>query len=95
MGRNNDHCPAATMEVTGNPDRILKENRKMFNSWFEDLLAFHVPRLMNYLKWFSTDHNIKICDLVYSWDKMGCLVTATSKAWLMKLYPAKMALFMK
>ena len=50
---------------------------------------------LNYLKWFSTDHDIKISDLVYSWDKMGCLVTAASRAWLMKLYPAKMALFVK
>ena len=31
LGRNNDHSPAATLEVTGNPYRILKENRKMFN----------------------------------------------------------------
>ena len=23
---------------------------------------------LNYLKWFSTDHEIKISDLVYSWD---------------------------
>ena len=30
LGRNNDRSPAATMEVTGNPDRILKENRKIF-----------------------------------------------------------------
>ena len=27
-GRNDDRSPAATMEVTDNPDRILKENRK-------------------------------------------------------------------
>ena len=32
LGRNNDRSPAATMEVTGNPDRISKENRKIFNS---------------------------------------------------------------
>ena len=52
------------MEVTDNPDRILKENRKMFNSWFEAWLISHVPRLMNHPKWFSTDHDIKICDVV-------------------------------
>ena len=26
LGRNNDRSPAATMEVTGNPDRILEGN---------------------------------------------------------------------
>ena len=35
LGRNNDCSPAATMEVTGNPHRISKENRKVFNSWFK------------------------------------------------------------
>ena len=60
LGRNNDCSPAATMGVTGNPDRMLKENRKIFNSWFEVWLISHVPRLMNHPKWFSAYwHNIK------------------------------------
>ena len=29
LGRNNDCSPAATMEVTGNPDRILKKKKKI------------------------------------------------------------------
>ena len=33
--------------------------------------------------------------LYYSWNKMGCLVTASSMAWLVVLYPAKMVLFIK
>ena len=31
LGRNNDHSPVATMEVTGNPDGILIENRNIFD----------------------------------------------------------------
>ena len=31
------------MEVTGNPDRILKENTKILNLWFEAWLISHVP----------------------------------------------------
>ena len=73
LGRNNDRSPAATMEVTGNPDRILKENRKIFNSWFEVWLISHVPRLMNHPKWFSTDHDIKICDAVLFLKQDGVL----------------------
>ena len=64
LGRNNDRRPAAAMEVTGNHDRIMKENREIFNSWFETWLISNVPRLMNHPKWFSTDHDIKICDVV-------------------------------
>ena len=30
LRRNNDRSPAATMEATGSPDRILKESRKFF-----------------------------------------------------------------
>ena len=54
LGRNNDRSLAATIEVTGNPDKILKENRRIFNLWFETWLISHVPRLMNHPKWFST-----------------------------------------
>ena len=64
LGRNNARSPVATMGVTGNPDRILKENRNIFNSWLEAWLISHVPRLMNHPKWFSADHDIKICDVV-------------------------------
>ena len=31
LGRNDDQNPTAAMEVTGDPDRILKENRKIFS----------------------------------------------------------------
>ena len=34
LERINDRSPAATMEVTANPNRMLKENRKVFNSCF-------------------------------------------------------------
>ena len=34
LERINDRSPAATMEVTANPIRMLKENRKVFNSCF-------------------------------------------------------------
>ena len=32
------------MKVTGNHDKILKENKRTFNSWFEAWLIFHVPK---------------------------------------------------
>ena len=79
------------MEVTGNPDRILKKKRNIFNSWFEAWLISHAPRLMNHSKSISKDHYIKICDVVLFLKQDGVL----SMALLMKLYPAKMALFIK
>ena len=43
VGRNNDLSPAATIEVTGNTERIL-------NSLFKAWLISHAPRLMNHPK---------------------------------------------
>ena len=60
LRKSNNRCPAATMEATGRPDRILKASRKFFEAWF----ISHAPRLMNHPKWFSTDHDIKICEVV-------------------------------
>ena len=74
LGGNNDPSPAATVEVTGNPDRILKENRKNFNSCFEPCLISHVPRLMNHRKWFSANHDIKICDALLFLKQNGVLI---------------------
>ena len=52
------------MDIVDSTDRILKENKKIFNSWFEAWLISHVPKLMEQPKWFSTDRDIKICDVV-------------------------------
>ena len=89
LGRNNDRSPAATMEVTGNPDRILKENRKIFNSWFEVWLISHVPRLMNHPKWFSTAHYIKICDVVLFLKQDGVLSNSYQYDRVNKIVPSK------
>ena len=43
LRRNNERSPAAAMEAAGNPDRILKENIKIYNLWFEAWLISHVP----------------------------------------------------
>ena len=77
------------MEVTGNPDRILKENRKMFNSWFEAWLISHVPRLMNHPKWFSTDHDIKICDVVLFLKQDGVLSNGYQYGLVNEIVPSK------
>ena len=50
---------------------------------------------MNHSEWFSKDYDVKICDDVLFWKQDGGLVTATTTAWLMKLYPAKWVLFVK
>ena len=73
LRRSNDCTLATRMEITGNPDTILKENRKIFNSWFKPWSISYVPRLINHPKWFSIDHDIKICDVLIFLKQDGVL----------------------
>ena len=52
------------MMVTNNPEKFLFTNEKLFNTWFECWLISHVPKLMHYPKWFQTDRDIKVGDVV-------------------------------
>ena len=45
LGRNNERSPASPMQVTGNLQKILKENEKIFTTWFETWLTSHVAKL--------------------------------------------------
>ncbi|XP_066914563.1 uncharacterized protein [Clytia hemisphaerica] len=62
LGRNNERCPDNTI-FCDNPTRIMKENQKIYNSWFEVWLLVHVPKLMKQSKWFNSDE-INIGDVV-------------------------------
>ena len=96
LGRNNDRSQAGTMEVTGNPDRILKKKIEKFlihgskPGWY---FMYQDWRII--LNGFLQIITSKIVMSNYSWNNVGCLVTASSMVWLMKLYPAKMVLFVK
>ena len=82
VGRNNDLSPAATIEVTGNTDRI-------FNSLFEAWLISHAPRLMNHPKWLSTDHDLKICDDVLFLKQDGVLSNSYQYCMVNEIVPSK------
>ena len=64
LGRNNDRSPSGNLVVTNNPTRIIKENVKLFNAWFENWLLCHVPKLMEQQKWFINDPQLKVGDVV-------------------------------
>ena len=52
------------MMVTNNPEKFLFISEKLFNTWFEYCLISHVPKLMHHPKWFQTDRDIKVGDIV-------------------------------
>ena len=64
LGRNNERSPVEPVELLGNPNKIIEENRKIFEAWFENWLLTHVPKLMKQEKWFTTSDEIKVGDIV-------------------------------
>ena len=63
LGRNNDRCPVGALEISSY-EKILDENKKMFDSWFENWLLSHVPKLMDQPKWFRYERDLKEGDVV-------------------------------
>ena len=64
LGRNNDRSPVGTLSVTSDPQKIIKSNEVIFNSWFESWLVSYVPKLMYHPKWFVNDADLKKGDIV-------------------------------
>ena len=64
LGRNNDRSPVGNMSSTESYDKIIEANAKIFNAWFENWLATHVPQLMDHPKWFQSSADLKEGDVV-------------------------------
>ena len=77
LGRNNERSPTSPMEVTGNPLKMIKENKKIFTTLFEAWLKSHVPKLLQQPKWFRNDSDIKICDIVLFLKQEDSIVSNT------------------
>ena len=64
LGRNNDRSPVGPMLVSADAGRIMDDNQRIFNSWFQTWLVSYVPTLMHHPKWFVDDRDIKVGDIV-------------------------------
>ena len=64
LGRNNDRSPAEPLYVTGKCNKFLRENQKIFQSWFEHWLISYIPKLVNQPKWFRSDVELSVGDIV-------------------------------
>ena len=63
LGRNNDRAPVFPVE-TASLQRIIEQNKQIFQTWFSVWLVSHVPKLMEQPKWYTTERDLKICDIV-------------------------------
>ena len=64
LGRNNDRSPVGPMNVTNDPSKFVRLNKQIYNTWFEAWLISHVPNLMEHPKWFDSDKDLHIGDIV-------------------------------
>ena len=73
LGRNNE-SPVSQMKVVGDHLKVLEENKKIFSVWFETWLISYVPKLMEQPKYFCSDRDMKICDMVLFTKNEGLVV---------------------
>eukprot|EP00794_Sanderia_malayensis_P016335 gene16335-biopygen12015 len=64
MGRNNERSSIEPLSIVSRPSKIIDENQKIFQSWFENWLLSHVPKLIQQQKWFKSDEQLKVGDNV-------------------------------
>ena len=89
LGRNNDRSPVSPLKITGSTQKIIEENKKIFNSWFEAWLTSYVPKLMHQLKWFRSDRDIKICDVVLFTKKEGSISSIYQYGMVHEIEPSR------
>ena len=64
LGRNNHRSPTSTLSVTDDHSKILASNERIFKAWFKAWLVSYVPELIKMTKWFKSDEQIKVGDVV-------------------------------
>ena len=63
LGHNNERSPVGMLTTTDH-DKVIRNNERVFNAWFDVWLSAHVPTLMNQPKWFRSDVDLKVGDVV-------------------------------
>ena len=64
LGRNNNRSPNIPLQLSGDFRKIVDSNNKIFDQWFKEWLTSYVPKLVRQPKWFSSDRNVAVGDVV-------------------------------
>ena len=62
LGTNNDRAIDGLI-LCDHPTKILRDNEKVFDTWFDVWLTVHVPKLVKQMKWYTSDQ-INVGDVV-------------------------------
>ena len=64
LGRNNDRSPVVPLNVSSNLGKVIQQNERIVTAWFECWLTSHVPKLVDQPKWFKSDADVQVGDVV-------------------------------
>ena len=64
LGRNNCRSPTAPLQLSNDVRKIVESNKKIFETWFQEWLVSYVPTLVEQPKWFSSDRDVAVGDVV-------------------------------
>ena len=64
LGRNNDRGPTCPLLLSRDTKRIVETNAHIFQVWFKSWLISYVPTLIDRPKWFDTDKDVSVGDVV-------------------------------
>ena len=64
LGRNNHRNPTARLEIAVDLRRIIESNNKVFDACFQEWLNSHVSLLIEKPKWFCTERNLCVGDVI-------------------------------
>ena len=64
LGRNNNRCPTAPLVLSNDVRRIVETNNDIFTAWFSAWLTSYVPTLIPQPKWFKTNRDVSVGDVV-------------------------------
>ena len=87
LGRNNERGPVWPMIVSNNHDKFLRENQRIFESWFQAWLITHVPKLVDQPKWFNNTFDISEGDIVLFLKQEGKIVGSYQYGMIVKSLP--------
>ena len=64
LGRNNNRNPTIPLKISHDLRRIIENNSAIVKTWFNEWLISYVPTLLDKPKWFVSDRDICVCDVV-------------------------------
>ena len=64
LGRNNNRAPTKPLILSTDAKKIIQTNEDIFTAWFQSWLVSYVPTLVPQPKWFKTDWDIAVGDIV-------------------------------